>query len=81
MLFVCRSFSKSGNFGLKDEVRLGFEDDELEALLDQDSCQTHEELVKFLEITQAIISKRLKAAGCIHKQWNWMTYELNLRDV
>ena len=35
---------KSGNFGLEDEERSGqpkkFEDDELEALLDEDYCQT-----------------------------------------
>ena len=39
---------KSGDFGLEDEERRGqpkkFEDEELEALLDEDCCQTQEEL-------------------------------------
>ena len=39
---------KSGDFGLEDEQRPGqpkkFEDEELEALLDEDCCQTQEEL-------------------------------------
>ena len=40
-----------------------FEDEELEALLDEDCCQTQEELAESLGVTQAAISKRLKAAG------------------
>ena len=43
---------KSGDFGLKDEERPGqpkkFEDEELEALLDEDCCQTQEELAESL---------------------------------
>ena len=39
---------KSGDFGLEDEERPGqrknFVDEELEALLDEDCCQTQEEL-------------------------------------
>ena len=65
---------KSGDFGLQDEERPGqpkkFEDEELEALLDEDCCQTQEELAESLEVTQAAISKRLKAAGYIQKQGN-----------
>ncbi|GFX33518.1 mariner Mos1 transposase [Trichonephila clavipes] len=37
-----------------------FEDAELEALLDQDSCQTQQELSGSLGVTQQAISKRLK---------------------
>ena len=41
---------KSGDFGLEDEEPPGqlkkFEDEELEALLDEDCCQTQEELAK-----------------------------------
>ena len=48
-----------------------FEDEELEALLDEDCCQTQEELAKSLGVTQAAISKRLKAAGYIQKQGSW----------
>ena len=76
---------KSGDFGLEDEERSGqpkkFEDDELEALLDEDCCQTQEELAEFLGVTQAAISKRLKAAGYIQKQGNWVPHELKPRDV
>ena len=58
---------KSGDFGLEDEARPGqpkkFENEELEALLDADCCQTQEELAESLGVTQAAISKRLKAAG------------------
>ena len=66
---------KSGDFGLEDEERPGqpkkFEDEELEALLDEDCCQTEEELAESLGVTQAAISKRLKVAGYIQKQGNW----------
>ena len=58
---------KSGDFGLEYEERPGqpkkFEDEELEVLLDKDCCQTQEELTESLGVTQAAISKRLKAAG------------------
>ena len=69
---------KSGNFGLEDEECPGqpkkFEDEELEALLDEDCCQTQEELAESLGVTQAAISKRLKAAGYIQKQGNWVPH-------
>ena len=45
-----------------------FEDEELEALLDEYCCQTQEELAESLGVTQAAISKRLKAAGYIQMQ-------------
>ena len=76
---------KSGDFGLEDEESPGqpkeFEDEELEALLDEDCCQSQEELAESLGVTQATISKRLKAAGCIQKQGNWVPHELKPRDV
>ena len=60
---------KSGDFDLEDEERHGqskkFADEELQALLDEDCFQTQEELAESLGVTQAIISKRLKAAGYI----------------
>ena len=58
-----------------------FEDEELDALLDEDCCQTQEVLAESLEVTQVAISKRLKAAGYIQKQGNWVPHELKLRDV
>ena len=76
---------KSGDFGLEDEERPGqpnkFKDEELEALPDEDCCQTQEELAESLRVTQAAISKRLKAAGYIQKQGNWVPHELKPRDV
>ena len=54
---------KSSDFCLEDEERPGqpkkFEDEELDALLDDDCCQTQEELAESLGVTQAGISKRL----------------------
>ena len=76
---------KSGDFGLEDEERPGqpkkFEDEKLEELLDNDCCQTQDELAKSLGVTQAAISKRLKAAGYIQKLGNWVPYDLKPRDV
>ncbi|EGI66633.1 Mariner Mos1 transposase [Acromyrmex echinatior] len=58
-----------------------FEDAELEALLDQDSCQNQEELARSLGVTQQAISKLFKVMGMIQKQGNWVPYELKPRDV
>ena len=57
-----------------------FEDAELKALLDQDSCQNQEELARSLGVTQQAILKRLKVMGMIQKQGNWVPYELKPRD-
>ena len=35
-----------------------------------------EKLAESLEVTQQVISKRLKAMGMIHKQGNWVPYRL-----
>ena len=74
---------KNGDVDVEDRHSDGrekvFEDAELEALLEQDSCQNQEELTS-LGVQQAI-SKRLKAMGMIQKQENWMPYELKPRDV
>ena len=76
---------KSGDFGLEDEERPGqpkkFGDEELEALLDNECCQTQGERAEFLGVTQTAISKRLKAAGYIQKQGNWFPHVLKPRDV
>jgi len=62
---------KSGDFDTSDKEREGrpvkFEDAELEKLLDQDSCQTQEELARTLGATQQAISSRLKAMGIVQK--------------
>lgn len=76
---------KSGDFDVEDKERSGrpkkFEDDELEALLDEDPCQTLEELASSLNVTQSAVSIRLKAMGMIQKQGNWLPHELKPRDV
>ncbi|GFT02891.1 mariner Mos1 transposase [Trichonephila clavipes] len=75
---------KNGDFDVEDQHGGGrekvFEDAELYALLDQDSCQTSHELAGSLGVTQQAISKRLKVMGIIQKQGNWMPYELKPRD-
>jgi len=76
---------KNGDFSVKDKKHPGqpkkFEDEDLETLLDQDSCQTQTELAESLGVTRQAISKRLKAAGYIQKQGNYVPYELKARDV
>ena len=76
---------KSGDFDTSDKRREGrpvkFEDAELEALLDQDLCQTQEELAETLGVTQQAISNRLKAMGMVQKQGYWVPQELKPRDV
>jgi len=58
-----------------------YEDTELEALLNEDSCQTQKELALTLGVTQQTISYRLKSLGMIQKQGNWIPYELKPRNV
>lgn len=76
---------KKGDFDTEDKKRPGqpkkFEDEEMEALLDQDPSQTQEELVESLNVDQSMISRRLKAIEMIQKQGNWVPYELKPRDV
>ena len=54
---------------------------ELEALLDENQCQTQEELASALGETRQAISKRLHALGMIQKQGTWVPYDLKPRDV
>ena len=65
-----RSF-KDGDFDVDDRPHEGrpktFEDAELEALIDDDTCQTQEELASALEVTRQAISKPLHALGMIQK--------------
>ena len=54
---------KNGEFDIEDKERRGspkvYEDAELEALLDEYSCQTQEELARAFGVTQHAISHRL----------------------
>lgn len=76
---------KSEDFDLEDKERPGqpkkFEDKEMEALLDEDQCQTLKELAETLNVTEMAVSKRLKSMGIIQKQENWVPYELKPRDI
>jgi len=68
---------KNGDFDVEDRHSGGrekvFEDAELEALLEQDSCKNQEELARSLGVTQQVISKRLKAMGMIQKEIEYRT--------
>lgn len=76
---------KKGDFDVNDKGRSGrpkiYEDADLEKLLDEDSSQTQKELALSLEVTQQAVSHRLKSLGMIHKQGNWVPYELKPRDI
>jgi len=75
---------KNGEFDVEDKERSEkpkvYEDAELEALLDEDSCQTQKELALTLR-SDSTISYRLKSLGMIQKQGNWIPYELKPRNV
>ena len=49
--------------------------------LNEDSCQTQEELALALSVSQQAISHRLKSLGMIQKQGNWVPYELTPRNI
>ncbi|GBP90764.1 Mariner Mos1 transposase [Eumeta japonica] len=85
---TCREwFQKfeNGDFDVEDKDSSGrpkiYEDAELEELLKKDSSQTQKELALTLEVTQQAVSHRLKSLGMIHKQGNWVPYELKPRGV
>lgn len=76
---------KSGDFDTEDKERPGqekkFEDEELVTLLNEDSCQSQEELALSLGVTQQTISRRLKALGFIQKHGNWTPHNLEPRQI
>ena len=70
---------------MEDKEREGapkkFKDEELEALLDEDPCQTEKELATALNVTQQCISQRLHKMGMVQKQGIWLPHELKERDI
>lgn len=85
---TCREWFRkfrSNDFDVEDKEREGapkkFEDAELEALLDEDPCQTETQLAMALSVTQQCISQRLHAMGMVQKQGNWLPHELRERDI
>lgn len=70
---------KNGDFNTEDRERSGqpkkFENEKLEALLNENPHQTLKELADALNVTQMAVSKRLKAMGLVQKQGNWMSHE------
>lgn len=67
---------KNGDYDIEDKERTGqpkkFTDEDLEALIDENPCQTTEELAKALNVTHSAISKRLKTLGIQQKDGNWI---------
>ena len=76
---------RNGEFDIEDKERSGrpkvYEDAELEALLDQDLCETQEELARASGVTKQAISHPLKSLGMIERQGNWIPYEVTPRNV
>ena len=74
---------QNNDFDVNDKERPGqpkkFENGELEALLQEDSCQTLKES-ETLNVDESTVSKRLKAMGMIQKLGNWVSHELRERD-
>lgn len=85
---TCRNWYerfRSGDFQVEDRHSGGrdraFEDEEVEALLNEDSCQSQTELAQSLGVTQQAVSKRLSDLGMIQKAGNWLPSELKPRDI
>ena len=68
---------KSGDFDLTDNDHPGaakkFEDEELQALLDEDPTQSKQQLAQTLNVTRGAIFKRLKSHGKNPKVWKMGT--------
>ncbi|EGI67224.1 Mariner Mos1 transposase [Acromyrmex echinatior] len=76
---------KNGEFDVEDKERSGrpkvYENAELRALLDEDSCQTQKELALTLRAIQQAMSHCLKSLEMSQKQGNWVPHELKPRNV
>nr|KAF6387599.1 hypothetical protein mMyoMyo1_008077 [Myotis myotis] len=76
---------KRDDFSVKDKECPGqlkkFEDQQLQALLDEAACQTKKQLAERLNIAQQTISNRLQAMGKILKEGKWEPHQLNERQM
>lgn len=72
---------KGNDFDLNDKERPGqpkkFEDEELQALLDEDNTQTEKQLAAALNVDESTVSRHLHAMGKIQKEGKWLPHELS----
>ena len=80
---VCRDWFrrfKSGDCDVHDKQRTGqskkFEDEQLQALLEENPAQTLKELSQQLKVDKSTIFRRLQAMGKIQKEGKWQPHEL-----
>nr|KAF6378977.1 hypothetical protein mMyoMyo1_009847 [Myotis myotis] len=84
---TCERWSKcfkSDGFYVKDKEPgqpKKFEDQKLQALLDEDACQTKKQLAERLNIVHQTISNCLQAMGKILKERKWVPHQLNERQM
>ena len=66
---------KSNDFDVEDKEGPGrprtFKDEELQALVDQDPCQTQKLLAEALNCAQSVISDSLKTLEKVYKKGKW----------
>ena len=76
---------KNHNFDLEDNECEGalkrFKDEDLEAILHEDLCQSETQLAEALNATQQCISKQLHRIGMVHKKGNWMPHDLTEKSI
>ena len=76
---------KNHNFDLEYKERKGapkrFEDEDLEAILDEAPCQIETQLAEALNVTQQWISKRLHRIGMVQKNGNRLSHDLTERAI
>ena len=76
---------KNNDFDIEDrecsDTLKKFEDEKLEVLLHEDSCQTQAGFAESLRVDHTTILKRLKTLGVIERQGHWVPYELKPKDI
>ena len=64
------------------DSRKKFENEDLvEALFDEDRCQTRKQLFDTLNVTEIAVDKRLHYLGLVQKAGNWLPHELSERQL